>query len=83
MPAERVMQTKSTDEANGIIPLALTSPQPRRGRNMIKHTKPMKDLHIQVDEAVYEEFCRLLPSYGERSRVMRELLRQHVEAEKR
>lgn len=45
---------------------------------MLKHTEPMKHLHLQIDEDTYRELCRFLPSYGERSIVIRKLLRQAV-----
>jgi hypothetical protein len=50
---------------------------------MLKHTEPHSHLHIQLPESLYEDLCRLWPSYGERSRVLRELLQKHVEASDR
>ena len=45
---------------------------------MQPHSTPHVDLHIEVDKAEFDALRKLHPSYGERSRLLRQLLADYV-----
>ena len=45
---------------------------------MQRHTAPHVHVHWEIPKEIYEELTRIHPSYGERSRIIRNLLAAYV-----